>query len=207
MEDLKDLSYKLSKSEYKDIKTKLYNIEKTKKVSSNKTTKYLDQLDKKILKLDEYRDYDDHEYKGIKNIKDLLKISLSKDHYKPKLVNSGYNNNYVEYESRGDRILSIREYLTLIEKYLRELINKYKNEGEWKVQLTVEINFISLKQGSDEARVMYTKTDNEEFMSGDDTNEIIKSLFESFLQRFEENLQNKMRGSEFDLLIFRFSTY
>ena len=80
-EDLKDLSYKLSKSEYKDIKTKLYNIEKTKKVSSNKTTKYLDELDKNILKLDKYRDYDDHEYQGIKNIKDLFKTSISKDHY------------------------------------------------------------------------------------------------------------------------------
>ena len=45
---------------------------------------------------------------------------------------------------------------------------------------------------------MYTRSDNEEFMSGDDTNEIIKLLFESFLQRFEENLQNKMRGSEFE---------
>ena len=30
-EDLKDLSYKLSKIELKNIKTKLYNIEKTKK--------------------------------------------------------------------------------------------------------------------------------------------------------------------------------
>ena len=30
-EDLKDLSYKLSKSELKNIKTNLYNIEKTKK--------------------------------------------------------------------------------------------------------------------------------------------------------------------------------
>ena len=197
-EDLKDLSYKLSKTEYKDIKTKLYNIEKNKKISLNKTTKYLDELNKKILKLDEYRDYDDHEYKGIKNIKDLFKTSISKDHYKPKLVNSGYNNNYVEYESRGDRILSVPEYLTLIEKYLRELINKYKNEGEWKVQLSAEINFISLKPGSDETRVMYTRSDNEEFMSGDDTNEIIKLLFESFLQRFEENLQNKMRESEFE---------
>ena len=45
-EDLKDLSYKLSKSEYKDIKTKLYNIEKNKKICSNKTSKYLDELDK-----------------------------------------------------------------------------------------------------------------------------------------------------------------
>ena len=51
-EDLKDLSYKLFKSEYKDIKTKLYNLEKNKKISLNKTTKYLDELDKKILKLD-----------------------------------------------------------------------------------------------------------------------------------------------------------
>ena len=45
---------------------------------------------------------------------------------------------------------------------------------------------------------MYTRSDNEEFMSSDDTNEIIKLLFESFLQRFEENLQNKTRGSEFE---------
>ena len=206
-EDLKDLSYKLSKSEYKDIKTKLYNIEKTKKISSNKTSKNLDELDKKILELDEYRDYDDYEYKGIKNIKDLFKTSISKDHYKPKLVNSGYNNNYVEYESRGDRILSIREYLALIEKYLRELLNRYKNEGELKVQLSAEINFISLKPGSDETRVMYTRSDNEEFMSGDDTNEIIKLLFESFLQRFEENLQNKMRGSEFEFDGIKFFYY
>ena len=191
-EDLKDLSHKLSKSELKNIKTNLYKKEKTKKISSNKTSKYLDELDKKILKLDEYRDYDDYEYKGIKNIKDLFKASINKDHYKPKLVNSGYNNNYVEYESRGGRILSIREYLTLIEIYLRELIDKYKNEGEWKVQLSAEINFISLKPGSDETRAMYTRSDNEEFISGDDTNEIIKLLFESFLQRFEENLQNKV---------------
>ena len=221
-EDLKDLSYKLSKSELKNIKTKLYNIEKTKKISSNKTSKYLDELDKlyniektkkissnktskyldkldkKILKLDQYRDYDDYEYKGIKNIKDLFKTSISKDHYKPKLVNSGYNNNYVEYERRGDRILSIREDLALIEKYLRELINQYKNEGEWKVQLSAEINFISLKPGSDEAHVMYTRSDNEEFMSGDDTNEIIKLLIKLFLKRFEESLQNKMRGWEFE---------
>ena len=66
------------------------------------------------------------------------------------------------------------------------------------MQLSAEINFISLKPGSDETRVMYTRNDNEEFMSSDDTNEIIKLLLESFLQRFEENLQNKMRGSEFE---------
>ena len=134
----------------------------------------------------------------MKNIEDLLRITIDKDYYKPKLVNSGYNNNYVQYESKGDRILSIQEYFSLIEKYLRELIDQYKNQGEWKIQLTAEINFISLKAGPDERRIMYVRSNNEEFMSGDYTNEIIKSLFESFLQRYEENLQNKMKGSGFE---------
>ena len=94
--------------------------------------------------------------------------------------------------------MSIQEYLALIGKYLKKLINQYKKEGEWKIQLIAEINFISLKPGSDETRVMYTRSDNEEFMNGDYTNKIIKLLFESFLQRFEENLQEKMRGSDFE---------
>ena len=177
-EDLKDLSYKLSKSELKEIKMNLYNIEKRKKISTKKTAKYLDKLDNKILKLVKYHDYDDHEYKGIKDIKDLFKPSADKDYYKPVLVKSGYNNNYVQYESKGDKILSIQECLALIEEYLRKLINQYKKEGEWKIQLIAEINFISLKPGSDETHVMYTRSDNEEFVNGNDTNEIIKSLFE-----------------------------
>ena len=45
---------------------------------------------------------------------------------------------------------------------------------------------------------MHTRSDNEKFMNGDDTDEIIKGLFESFLQKYEENLQNKMKGSEFE---------
>ena len=94
--------------------------------------------------------------------------------------------------------MSVQEYLALIEKYLRELINQYKKEGEWKIQLTAEINFKSLKPGSDETRTMYTRSDNEEFMNGDDTDEIIKELFKSFLQKYEENLQEKMRGSDFE---------
>ena len=64
--------------------------------------------------------------------------------------------------------------------------------------MIAEINLISLKPGSDETRVMYAKSDNEEFMNGDDTDEVIKSLFKSFLQRMEENLQEKMRGSDFE---------
>ena len=46
-EFLKDLSYKLSKRELKEIKTNLYNIEKRKKNNSKRTNKYLNELDKK----------------------------------------------------------------------------------------------------------------------------------------------------------------
>ena len=143
-DELKNPTYNISKSESKDIKRTHYNIEKRNVVRSKNTNRYLDELDKKILKLDIYHDYDDNEYKAIKDIKDLFKLSINKDHYKPVLVKSGYNNNCIQYESKGDRILTIQEYLALIEKYLRELINRYKNEGEWKIQLTAEINFISL---------------------------------------------------------------
>ena len=127
----------------------------------------------------------------------MFKLSIDKDHYKPVLVKSGYNNNYIQYESKGDKILTLKEYLALIEQYLRKLTNYYKNKGEWKLQLTAKINFISLKPGSDETRVMHTKSDNEETMNGSDTNEIIKGLFESFLQKYE-NLQEKMKGSDFE---------
>ena len=90
---------------------------------------------------------------------------------------------------------------------MKKLINQYKKEGEWKIQLIAEINFISLKPGSDETRVMYTRSNNEECMNGDNTNEIIKSLFESFLQRSEENLQEKMRGSDFEFDGINFFKY
>ena len=128
----------------------------------------------------------------------MFNLSIDKDYYKPILVKSGYDNNYIQYESKGDKILTLKEYLALIERDLRKLMNYYKNKGEWKLQLTAEISFISLKPGSDETRVMHTKSDNEEIMNGSDTDEIIKGLFESLLQKYEENLQEKMKGSDFE---------
>ena len=35
-------------------------------------------------------------------------------------------------------------------------------------------------------------------MFGDDNDDITEQLFESLLKKYEENLQNKMRGSEFE---------
>ena len=80
-------------------------------------------------------------------------------------------------------MLTLKEYLALIEKYLRKLINYYKNKGEWKLQLTAEIDFISLKPGSDETRIMHTRSDNEEFIVT-----LMKSL-KDFLNHFFKNMK------------------
>ena len=77
------------------------------------------------------------------------------------------------------------------------MINDHKNQNEWKIQLSAEINFISSKLDSDETCIMHTKSDNIEIMIGSDTNEVIEDLFESLLQRYQENLEEKMRGSQF----------
>ena len=45
--ELKDSSYKLSRSELQEIRKNLYNIDKRKKLQSKKTERYLDELDKK----------------------------------------------------------------------------------------------------------------------------------------------------------------
>ena len=92
-EELKNPKYNIFKSELKNIKRNLYNIEKQRKISLKRTSKYLDELDERISRLDNYHDYDDFEYKEIKDIEKLFKISIDKDYYKPKLNKSGYNKN------------------------------------------------------------------------------------------------------------------
>ena len=159
------------------------------------SNEYFDELDKKFLEFDEYYNDNDNDddFIGIENVQDLFKISI----YKPTIVKRDYNNNYIEYRSEGDKLLTIEEYLNLIEPYLRELINDHKNKGEWKIQLAAQINFISLSPGFDETCVMHTRSANEEFMNGSKMDEIIKELFRSLLQRYQENLQEKMKGSDF----------
>ena len=47
-----------------------------------------------------------------------------KDYYKPVKVGNFWSNNYIEYESNGDRNkkLSAEEYLNKIRKYLKDVI-------------------------------------------------------------------------------------
>ena len=69
--------------------------------------------------------------------------------------------------------------------------------GEWKIQLTMTIDFVSSEYGSDEIRTMHTKNDNIEIMMSRETNEITKKLLKLLLQRYQGRLEESMEGSEF----------
>ena len=84
----------------------------------------------------------------------------------------------------------------MIRPYLRDMINDHKTRREWKIQLTMQINFISSKD-SEETCTMHTKSHNIEIMMGNETDEIIKNLFESLLQNYQKNLEEPMRVSKF----------
>ena len=159
--------------------------------------KNLTGLEENLSTRKKYYDYDDIEYREIRDVRDLFDLSISEDYYKPIIANGAFNNNYTEYESKGDKdkILTIKEYFDMIRPYLVDMMNDHKNQSEWKIQLTAAINFISSKPDSDETRIMHTKINDIEIMIGSDTNEVIEELFKSLLQRYQENLEEKMRGS------------
>ena len=49
------------------------------------------------------------------------------------------------YESREDKDakLALCEYFDKIKPYLKDMIDDYKSKGEWKIQITMRIIFIS----------------------------------------------------------------
>ena len=68
--------------------------------------------------------------------------------------------------------------------------------GEWEIQLTMQISFVSSKH-FEETRTIHTKSDNIEIIMGSETDDIINILFYSPLQRYREGLEEKMRGKGF----------
>ena len=109
----------------------LYKIENKKKLSALKMKKI-----EKNLKLEKNlskpkRCYDteyDTEYKGIRNVKNLFDLSIDEDYYKQIITNGAFHNNYIQYETKGnkDKILTIRKYLDMIRPYLSDIINDHK---------------------------------------------------------------------------------
>ena len=61
---------------------------------------------------------------------------------------------------------------------MRDIIINLQKSGTWKVQLTIAINFISSKD-ADEEQVMHLKSNNIEFMTYGNANNIDDELFES----------------------------
>ena len=74
--------------------------------------------------------------------------------------------------------------------------------------MTCVIIFFSSEDYNDEVRVMHSKKDNIEIMISDEADEVIKKLFDSLKNRYQNNLES-MRGSEFvfnyvQLLYYKF---
>ena len=172
--------------------------------------------------LDNYdNNYDfaaDHEYRKILIIRRLFK-ELDRDYYKPKRTDADFdeiNDNYIEYTSNADRYenLSPKEYLNVIRSYLRNLINDHKpimesnnntttdtntntnsNGAEWKIQLIMRNNFISVKDFEDTRTIYSASTPLEIFMG---SKNIIDTLFNTILSRIQRAMEtSNERGSGF----------
>ena len=76
------------------------------------------------------------------------------------------------------------------------MTDNHKAHSEWKIKLVMNIIFIS-SLGTVQFREMHTKIYNIEIMNGTETSDAINELFESFLKRYHEGLETKMKGSSF----------
>ena len=61
-------------------------------------------LKKNLFKLKKYYNYDDIEYKEIRDVENLIGLSIGENYFKPIVINDAFNSNYIEYESKGDNI-------------------------------------------------------------------------------------------------------
>ena len=195
-EEIKKLREKFYKKErvynyLKEIEQKHGLTMKEKRILKN-IEKYFKKLKEDLNKIKIYQ------YNITHDIRNLFNEISKENYYEPIETKSAFDGNYIEYETRGDNNdnLSLQDYLNIIRRYLRDLIDKHKAHSEWKIQLVMKINFIS-SLGTDEFCEMYTKSDNIEIMNGAETSDAINELFKSFLRRYQDGLETKMKGSSF----------
>ena len=76
----------------------------------------LTELEENLSKTKKYYDFDDIEYRGIRNVRDLFNSSVDEEYYKPIIVKGAFSSRYIQYESKGDKgkNLSTKEYLNII---------------------------------------------------------------------------------------------
>ena len=115
-QEFNESRYKFSKSKINEIRKNLYEIESENNLFESKIKKIernLTELEENLSKTKKYYDYDDIEYNGIRDVKDLFDFSIDEDYYKPIITKGAFNNNYIQYESKGDKgkHLSIKNIL------------------------------------------------------------------------------------------------
>ena len=152
--------------------------------------RYLKNFKKYLEKLQKYQDNIIWPY-------GLDYLFNKEDYYKPTEVKSA-DGNYVLYDSRGDKDaeLALYEYFDKIKPHLKDMIDHYKSKGEWKIQIIMRIIFISFIDRY-KTQAMHTKSDNVKIMNGTDTSDAINKLTNSFLKRYQEGLETKMKGNSY----------
>ena len=88
-----------------------------------------------------------------------MRIKKKKDYYyKPVRVSNFWSNNYIKYQSNGDRnkTQSVERYLNEIRPYSKDITNNLENSDTWKIQLIVGNSFIFFID-NDEEHVMIQK--------------------------------------------------
>ena len=198
-----ELRSNLSCKETMRIRNKLYkkdaihNFLKEKDGSINKEKivlknigKYLKKLNSDLKKLHKYQD------NVMYGLDYLFNEVNENDYYEPKEIKSAFDGSYILYESRGDKDnkLALYKYFDIIRPCLKDMIDDYKSKGEWKIQITMRIIFISFTD-KNETQVMHAKSDNVKIMNGTDTSDAINELIDSFMKRYQEGLETKMKGS------------
>ena len=153
---------------------------------------YLKKLNNDLKKLNEYQNNITY------GLNYLFNELNEEDYYKPTEVKSAFDGSYVLYESRGDKDanLTLYEYFDKIKPYLKDMIDDYKSKGERKIQITMRIIFISFIN-KNETQVVHTKSDNVEIMNVIDTSDAINKFISSFIKRYQEGLEAKMKGSSY----------
>ena len=94
--------------------------------------------------------------------------------------------------------------------YLKELINNHKaiknGSNEWKIQLNMGIKFVSSNDTGD-IRAFYVWSKNEEIRLGSETDDIVESLINSFLNNYQKEQQVLREGSNFVFEYFDLMSY
>ena len=126
----------------------------------------------------------------VRDIKNLFEHKEEADYFKPVRINNFWSNNYIEYESNCDRnkTLSAEVYLNRIRLCLKNIINDLKTSEAWLIQLTIANNFLS-SLDNDEERARHSKSENIEIIINDEADEVIKELFDSLKNKFQNNLE------------------